>query len=81
MVPGCAIAWTSVVLALRVLAEPMVVPGRRAIASGYICARRVLAEPSVVCARRKSKPRCDPGIYFSVRYGCGALCVGLDVQS
>ena len=68
-------------LILRVLAEPTVVPVPRAIASGYICSRCVLAEPKIVCVRRKSNPRCDPGIYFAVWYGCAALFVGLDVQS
>ena len=32
MVPGCAIAWTMVVVTLHVLAEPMVIPARRVIA-------------------------------------------------
>ena len=49
VVSNCAPARTMVVLALRVLAEPTVVPVRRAIPSGYICARRVLAELKVVC--------------------------------
>ena len=40
-----------VVLALRVSTEPLVVPGRRVIASGCMRARRVLTEPKVVCAR------------------------------
>ena len=56
MLPGCAIAWTIVVLDLHILAEPMVVHARRAIASNCTSARRVLAEPKVVCARRKSNP-------------------------
>ena len=42
------------VLALRVSDEPLVVPGRRVIASGRTRARRVLTEPKVVCARRKT---------------------------
>lgn len=58
--PGFAIARTMVVLALYVLAEPMIVPARCAIASGCTCARRVLAEPMVICAPRMSNPRCDP---------------------
>ena len=68
-------------LARRVLPEPMVIPDQHAIASRFSCARRVQAEPRVMCVRRKSNPRCDPGIYFSVWYGCATLCVGLDVQS
>ena len=80
-VPGCAPAGTIFVLALRVLAEHVVVPARRAIASDYTCSRRVLAEPKIVCVRRKSNPRCNLGMNFAVCYGCEALCVGLSVQS
>ena len=46
-VPGCAPAGTMFVLALRVSAEPLVVPGRRAIAAGFMRARHVLTEPKV----------------------------------
>ena len=46
---GCAPTGSMVVLAMRVFAEPMLVPVRRAIASGCTCARRVLAEHRVVC--------------------------------
>ena len=52
-VPGCAPAGIMVVLALRVSAEPLGLPGRRVIASGCTRTRRVLSEPKVVCARRK----------------------------
>ena len=61
---GCAPAETMIVLALRILAEPMVVHARRVIASVYACTRRVLAEPKVVCVRGKLNPRCDLGMYF-----------------
>ena len=67
-VPGCAIAGTMIVLALRVSTEPLVVPGRRVSASDCKRARRVLTEPKVVCAQRKLNPRW---------YGCASLCVGL----
>ena len=80
-VAGCAPAGTMEVLALRVLAEPMVVPDQRTVASGFMFARRVLAESRVVCVRRKSNPRCDPGKYFSVWYGRAVPWVDLDVQS
>ena len=70
-----------VVLALRVLVEPMVVPGRRAIASCCVYARRVLTQPRVVSIRCKSILRCDPGIYFAVWYSCVDLYVSLYVQS
>ena len=63
-VPGDSHAGTMISLALRALAEPMVVPSRRAIASRFMCARCVLADIRVVCARRKSNPRCDPCICF-----------------
>ena len=59
-VPGCAPAGTMLMPALRVLAEPTVVPARRAIASGCMCAQRVLAEPRVVCVRHKSNSLCCP---------------------
>ena len=49
--------------------------------AGTMCARRVLAEPRVVGFRRKPNTGCDPGIYFSVWYGCAALYVGLYVKS
>ena len=81
VVPGCAPAGTTVTLVLRELAEPMVLPDRRAIASCYICAQRVLAEPKVVCVRRKSNPRWDLGILFAMWYGWAALYVDLDIQS
>ena len=51
-VRGCDPAGIMVVLALCVPAEPMVIPGRRAITSGCTRARRVMAEPRVVCPRR-----------------------------
>ena len=41
-VPGCDLAGTMVMLILRVSAEPLFVPGRRVIASGYKHTRRVL---------------------------------------
>ena len=53
VVPGCAPAGTMVVLTLRVSTEPLVVAGRRVIASGCTRVRRVLTEPKVVCARCK----------------------------
>ena len=52
-VPGCAPAGAIFVLALGVSAEPLVVTGRRVIASGCTRARCVLTEPKVVYARRK----------------------------
>ena len=76
-VPGRALAGTMVVLALHVSAEPLVVLGRRAIASDCKRARRVLTESQVVCARRKLNSRCDLSMCFAVLYGCAALCVGL----
>ena len=48
-VPGCAPAGTMVVLALRVLAEPTNVPGRRAVASG-LCALDVCCPSLGLCA-------------------------------
>ena len=49
VVPGRVLAGTMVVLALYVLAEPTVVPVRRAFASGCMCARRLLSKHRVVC--------------------------------
>ena len=51
-IPGRVLAGTMVALALRVLAEPTVIPVRRAIASDYMCARHMLSDPRVVFVRR-----------------------------
>ena len=48
-VPGHVLARSMVVQAPCVLAEPTLIPVRRAIASGCMCARRVLSEDRVVC--------------------------------
>lgn len=69
-VPVYAYADTMTLLASRILAEPIVVPCRRAIASGYISIRRVLAKPRFVCVRRKSNPAVDRDVYFAVFSGC-----------
>ena len=69
---GSAPAGTMVVLALRVLAQHMIVPGRRAIPYGCARAGRVLAEPKVGCIRRMSNSRCDVVMGFGrvVRLWC-----------